>query len=78
MTVAMQCFKLRARVKCRGGGRSSAHLSNSGLFLLELTQSQDTSPRLVIKLLLEGVEQLHLLAKTEVHTHTHKVVFTID
>lgn len=42
----------------------NAHLCYSGLLLLELTESEDPSPRLIVELLLEGVEQLHLLAKT--------------
>lgn len=53
--------------------RSSAHLSDLGFLLLELTQPQDASPRLIVELLLEGVKQLHLLAKADArkHTHTH-------
>lgn len=43
---------------------SDPHLGYPGLLLLELTQSEDPGARLVVELLLEGVEQLHLLAKT--------------
>lgn len=39
------------------------YLCYSGLLLLELTESENPSPRLIVELLLEGVEQLHLLAK---------------
>lgn len=47
-----------------------AHLCYPGLLLLELTESEDASPRLIVELLLERVEQLHLLAKTG-HTSSH-------
>lgn len=60
----------------RSRWRGSSHLSDPGLLLLELTQSQDSSPRLVVELLLEGVEQLHLLAKAG-HTHTLHITLYI-
>lgn len=42
-----------------------SHLSYSGLLLLELTESEDPSARRIVELLLEGMQQLHLLAKAE-------------
>lgn len=42
-----------------------SHLSYSGLLLLELTESEDPSPRRIVELLLEGMQQLRLLTKAE-------------
>lgn len=53
-------------------GQRKSHLCYSGLLLLELAESEDASSRLIVELLLEGVEQLHLLAKTG-HTCGHNV-----
>lgn len=51
--------------------RQCPHLCNSGLFLLELTESEDPCSGLIIELLLEWMEQLHLFSKTG-HRHTRK------
>lgn len=52
-----------------------SHLCYSGLLLLELTESEDASPALISELLLEGMQQLHLLPKAA-HMSTHS--FTCD
>lgn len=42
---------------------SDSHLSYSGLFLLELTEPQDANSRLIVELLIKGVEKLRMFPK---------------
>lgn len=51
-----------------------SHLSYSGLLLLELTESEDPSPRRVVERLLEGMQQLHLLTEAEHITNDTLVI----
>lgn len=46
-----------------GNAEAASHLCDSGLLLLELTEPEDASSWFVVELLLEGMQQLHLLAK---------------